>query len=258
MAVQGKDPGAGRPLRGVRPIGSPAARPPARPAPPPRRPPAAPARRDPPGPPLLPLVLIPAVLTLAVTLLRLIGEVRRWDPAYFNRVAGGGLSPLGIAWLVPFVGFYFGWRLQRAGLRPVSMARAAGWPLLALGVGWVVAAVAGRVLRTAWTGHIGIWAVVAVAVATAAFVAWPALGRPLLAYAWAARIPVALAMALAINRSWRTHYDAVPPSFPSMPLLKRWVVIGLVPQMTIWVAWTMVVGAAFGALGWHAASRRPR
>jgi hypothetical protein len=192
-----------------------------------------------------------------VTVLRLVGELRHWDPVYFNRVAGGGLSPLGITWLVPFVGFYFGWRLQRAGLRPVSMGRAAGWPLLALAAGWIVAAVASRGLKTSWGGHVGVWAVPAVAVAVVAFLAWPALGRPLLAYAGAARIPVALVVAMAVHGAWRTHYDAVPPGFPFMPALRRWVVIGLVPQLTIWVAWTMVVGAVFGALGWLAASRRP-
>jgi hypothetical protein len=215
-------------------------------------------RRQPPGPPLVSLVLTPALITLAVTLLRLVGEVRRWDPAYFNRVAGGGLSPLGIWWLAAPFGFYFGWRLQRAGLRPVSLARAAGWPVIALLAGWGVGAAAGRLIRTGWSGQVQVFAVVAVAVAAVAFLAWPALGRPLLAYAVAARIPVALVVGLAIRRAWGTHYDAVPPGFPFTPPLKRWVTIGLLPQLTIWVAWTMAIGAAFGALGWLVASRRPR
>jgi len=68
---------------------------------------------------------------------------------------------------------------------------------------------------------------------------WPALGRPLLAYAWAARLPVVLVMALAIWKGWGTHYDVPPPGFPAMPQLKRWLWTGLVPQATMWVAWTM-------------------
>jgi hypothetical protein len=121
-----------------------------------------------------------------------------------------------------------------------------------------VGAAAGRLLRTGWSGQVQVFAVVAVAVAAVAFLAWPALGRPLLAYAVAARIPVALVVGLAIRRAWGTHYDAVPPGFPFTPPLKRWVTIGLLPQLTIWVAWTMAIGAAFGALGWLVASRRPR
>lgn len=176
---------------------------------------------------------------------------------YFSRIAGGGLSPLGITWLVPFVGFYFGWRLQRAGLSPASMVRAVGWPLVALAAAWVAAPVAERVSRTSWSGNVAIWAVAAVAVAAVAFASWPGLGRPLLAYALAARIPVALVMAMAMYRRWGTHYDAVPAGFPYMLPLRRWLVMGLVPQMTVWIAWTMIVGAVFGALGWLAASRWP-
>lgn len=215
-------------------------------------------KRQPPGPRLLPLVAAPAALTLAVTFLRLAGELRGWAPGYFSRLPGGGMSPLGITWLAPLVGFYLGWRLERASLRPPSVARAAGWPLLALGGGWVLAALAGRVLKAGWGGHLTVWAVAAVAVGGVAFLAWPGLGRPLLAYALAARLPVTLLMLIAIYRGWGTHYDVAPPGFPPMPWLKRWLLIGLVPQMTIWVAWTMAVGAVFGALGWLAASRRPR
>jgi hypothetical protein len=93
-------------------------------------------------------------------------------------------------------------------------------------------------------------------VAAGSFAAWPALGRPLLAYAYAARVPVAGVMALAIWRSWGTHYDLPPPGFPAMPLVRRWLWIALLPQMTLWVAWTTAIGGVFGALGWRAARRR--
>ena len=43
--------------------------------------------------------------------------------------------------------------------------------------------------------------------------AWPALGRTLLAYGLAARIPVALLMLVAMLGNWGTHYDA-RPSYP--------------------------------------------
>jgi hypothetical protein len=211
-----------------------------------------------PGPPVLPLVVWPALLTLGVTLLRLVGELRGWSPEYFSRLPGGGLSPLGITWLAPLVGFYFGWRLERAGARSPSPSRAFGLPAAALVLGPLFALLAGRVLKTSWTANFALWAVVSIAVAVAVFSAWPALGRLLLAYAYAARVPVALVMALAISRSWGTHYDVPPPGFPGLPPMRRWVWIALVPQATIWVAWTIATGAIAGALGHLVASRRRR
>ena len=270
MAVERKDPGAGRPLRGV---------PPALPSAPPVRPRARPAPRPPggatrvagrlaglfaglfagvPGVPVRALLLWPTLLTLSVTLLRLTGELRGWSPATFSRLPGGGLSPLGITWLAPLVGFYFGWRLERAGVRSPSPAVGFALPAAALVVGPLLAAGCGWLFETSWTANFTLWALVSVGVAAAAFAAWPALGRLLLAYAYAARIPVVLVMAVAIWKGWRTHYDVPPPGFPFLPPLRRWLWISVLPQMTIWVAWTMATGAVGGALGWRAASRRPR
>lgn len=42
------------------------------------------------------LILIPALLTLAITLLRLAGELLNWAPALFNKAAGGGGALVGI------------------------------------------------------------------------------------------------------------------------------------------------------------------
>jgi hypothetical protein len=198
---------------------------------------------------------VPALVTVAVTLLRLTGELRGWSPAWFSRLPGGGLSPVGITWLVPLVGFYFGWRLGRAGLRPSSLGRVVGLAAAALVGLPLLALLVGRLLRTGWTANFVVWAVAAVAAAALAVAAWPALGRLLLAYAFAARIPVALVMAMAMYRNWGTHYDVPPPGFPAMPQLKRWLWIGLLPQMTMWVGFTLAVGAIAGAVGWLAASR---
>jgi hypothetical protein len=78
--------------------------------------------------------------------------------------------------------------------------------------------------------------------------AWPALGRTLLAYAFAARVPVMLVMLVAILGNWGTHYDVAPPNFPAMAPLSKWLLIGLLPQMTIWIWFTVVVGSLFGIL----------
>jgi hypothetical protein len=214
-------------------------------------------RRDPPGPPLLPLLLVPVLATLGVTLLRLAGELMEWSPRLFSRVAGGGLAVVGIAWLVPIVGFYLGYRLGRTGLRPWSLARAAGLPGAALVLAPILAWLGSRLdSASTATGHLVVWGVVSAIVASLAFLAWPALGRVLVVYAFAARLPVVAVMWLAIRGDWGTHYDAPPPGFPSMPPDPRWLWTGVLPQMTIWVAWTLVVGALAGALGWLVASRR--
>lgn len=229
-------------------------------APPPRSPrPARPRRRGPAGPPVLSLVLVPAAATLAVTVLRLAGELLEWDPRYFSRAPGGGLAVVGIAWLVPLVGFYLGHRLARAGQSPASLARAAGLPLAALVLVPVAALMAPRLgLGASPTGYLVVWAVGAVMAVVVAFAAWPTLGRVLLTYAVLARVPVVAVMWAAIRWNWQTHYDAPPPVFPSVTPMLRWMWTGVLPQLTIWVAWTVVVGALFGALGWYLASRQAR
>lgn len=230
--------------------GAPAARPAPR-RPPPRTP------AGPTGPSVRTLVLWPALITLAVTLVRLVGELRGWSPGLFSRLPGGGLSPLGITWLAPLVGLYLGWKLERAGVASPGLPRAVGLPAAALGLGWAAGTLAERWLEPSWTASFALWAAVGVVAAAVAFAGWPALGRPLLAYAVAARVPVALVMAAAVWKGWGTHYDAIPPGFPAMPQLKRWLWLAL-PQLTVWVAWTLATGGAAGALGGRAARWRER
>jgi hypothetical protein len=85
--------------------------------------------------------------------------------------------------------------------------------------------------------------------------AWPALGRTLLAYGLAARIPVALLMLVAMLGNWGTHYDA-RPSTPQMSALGWWVAIGLVPQLFFWIWITIVFGALFGIVAAAIARRQ--
>jgi hypothetical protein len=86
--------------------------------------------------------------------------------------------------------------------------------------------------------------------------AWPALGRTLLAYGLAARIPVALLMLVAMLGNWGTHYDARPSYPPQMSALGWWVGIGLVPQFFFWIWITIVLGALFGIVAAAIARRR--
>lgn len=53
------------------------------------------------------LILMPAIISLAVTLLRLSGELAHWSSRYFNTDVGGGGALVGITWLAPIFGAYF-------------------------------------------------------------------------------------------------------------------------------------------------------
>src|SRR4026207_1430996 len=78
------------------------------------------------------LILIPSVITLAVTILRLVGELNHWSDFWFSPKAGGGGSPIGISRLIPIFGIYFAVKLARAGEGPSSSGRAIGIAFLAL------------------------------------------------------------------------------------------------------------------------------
>lgn len=202
------------------------------------------------------LILVPALITLGVTLLRLVGELQGWSPLFFNKEAGGGGALVGIAWLVVVFGAWFGWKLGRAGEDPGPRGRAFGLAFLALAI-LPVLGVASAALGVNQQG-LGAFAVFVVGSILGLLVglrAWPVLGRTLLAYAFAARIPVVLVMLLAINGNWGTHYDVAPPGLPEMGALTKWFFIGVVPQLTIWIWFTVVVGSLFG-LGAAASARR--
>ncbi len=209
------------------------------------------------------LILVPAVITLAVTLLRLVGELQGWSPLLFSREPGGGFAFVGISWLVPVFGAWFGWKLARAGAGPGGLGRALGRALgfttVALFILPALGFVAGALkLDPHGTGTLAIYVVGAIAALVVGLRAWPALGRTLLAYAFAARIPVALLMLVAIFGNWGTHYDVAPyPEFPAMAPLAKWFYIGFLPQMTIWIAFTVVVGSLFGIVA-GAIARRGR
>jgi hypothetical protein len=247
-----RNPTAGRSLRSVPQVPVAREAPPRAPVPRAARPPA------PAGPPLLRLLGWPALVTLGVTLVRLTGELRGWDPGYFSPLPGGGLAIVGITWLVPFVGAYFGWHLTRAGVKAPDLPGLVFWPAAALAIGLGIGYGLAKVVQPSWTGSFVLWAVVALLVATMSLSTWPAVGKLLLAYAVAARVPVLLVMAIAMRRRWGTHYDALPTGFPLFGGLKLWLWNGLLPQATVWVAFTLAVGTAFSAVGVYLASRRPR
>jgi len=213
------------------------------------------------------MILVPAVITLAVTLLRLFGELQGWSTVLFNR-GDRPFSPslVGIVWLVPVFGAWFGWKLTRSGSGPGSLGRAFGLAFAALAVlplAAFLAPKAGIVTEHLWRPDVPLTEsftilsvfVVAFFVGIAiGILAWPALGRTLLAYGLAARIPIALLMLVAMLGNWGTHYDARPTY--QMGALGWWVAIGLAPQLSFWMWYTIVFGALFGIVAAAVARRR--
>jgi hypothetical protein len=195
------------------------------------------------------LILVPSVITLAVTLLRLVGELQGWSPRFFSKEAGGGAALVGIAWLVFVFGAWFAWKLIDQGHFPPAPFRPLGYGFLGLAIS--VASVAGAgALGMPFMAQLGVFAVASLVALFVAMKGWPALGRVLVAYGLAARIPVIVVMLVAMIGNWGTHYDVNPPDpdFPAMGVLPKWFLIGVVPQLTAWMAFTVVFGMIVGGV----------
>jgi hypothetical protein len=193
------------------------------------------------------LIVVPAVITLGVTLLRLVGELQHWSPKFFSREAGGGLAIIGIVWLVPIFGIYFAIRLNQTGHGPASRGRAIGFALAALVLGFVLSFVIFK-LSLPIVATIVVADLAMLLSLWVAYRGWPELGKVEVIYGLAARIPVVIVMFVAMAVNWGTHFELGPPGFPEMNFVAKWFLIGLMPQLTLWIAFTVTVGSLFGSL----------
>ena len=200
-------------------------------------------------------ILIPSVITLAVTFLRLIGELQHWSAILFNPTAGGGGALMGITWLVFIFGIYFALKLAGGGERPPHVGKAIGLAVF----GFVVLAGGSFVAlapQVHFPGKIVIGLLLIGVAVVIQFRSWPVLSKTLLAYGYAARIPVAIVMFFAIRGQWGTHYDALPPDFPEMSFWPRYIEVALFPQLIFWVGFTVIVGVLFGSIAAAILTRR--
>jgi len=205
------------------------------------------------------LITIPALITLGITLLRLVGELEHWPKPWFNTAPGGGGAVIGISWLPIIFGPYFAVKLAGAGDAPSSAGKAIGLAFAGLAVMIVGTFLVGVVVAI----HHPNWAVVGyLVVLLSAFIpgiGWRSLGNTLVAYAFAARIPVVIVMFLAMRANgglgWGTHYDAAPPNFQFPSFGSRFLFTAILPQLGFWIGWTVVAGAIFGTIA-NALTRR--
>jgi hypothetical protein len=206
------------------------------------------------------LIIVPCVITLGVTLLRLIGELRHWPARWFSTETGGivpsGVSwVFGITWLAAIFGAYFALKLISTGRKPESLSKAIVFAII--GILIFVANESGVKFLSALL-HLGfphylicVWFFFVLAGALQYF-GWPELFKMLLLYAYAARIPVAIVMFFAMLGHWGTHYDYVGIQFPLYGLPK-YLWLAFFPQLVAWIGFTITLGsvagiiAAFGA-----------
>jgi len=195
------------------------------------------------------LIMVPALITLGITILRLLGELQHWHRPWVDSAAGGGGALIGISWLPIIFGPYFAVKLLMDGNAPQSLGKAVGFAFLGL-----LVAFGAMWLLQATFSHPSILSLAAFVLSlVAAFIpriGWRSLGNALLAYAFAARIPVLVVMYLAMRGNggagWGTHYDVTDPMFANLSFLKKYFDEAVLPQMTMWIAWTTIVGSLFG------------
>ncbi len=203
------------------------------------------------------LILWPSLITLGITILRLLGELKGWPHPWFNAAPGGGGAIIGISWLPIIFGPYFALKLAGSGEGPSGYGKAFGLTLAGL-----VVLFAGGFLAARAASHSGPLSLVLVGMVLmllAAFVPWTgwrSLIRVLLAYAFAARIPVLIVMAMAMHARWGTHYDVVPPAFADASFARRFFYFALLPQMMSWIGFTVIVGSLFGEIAASIFGRR--
>ncbi len=205
------------------------------------------------------LILVPALITLAVTILRLEGELHHWSAVGFNRAAGGGGALVGISWLPIIFGPYFALKLAGAGDGPAKMGKAVAYVLLGL----VVFILGGFLLFSTFSHPSNLTLIAFPVMLIAAVIpriGWRSLGNTLIAYAFAARIPVLIVMYLAMRGNggagWGTHYDAVAPMFAQAPLATKFFNEAFLPQMFMWIGYTVILGSLLGVVVAAAARRR--
>jgi hypothetical protein len=202
------------------------------------------------------LIMVPALIALAITIIRLVGELAGGSSALFNREAGGGGALIGIVWLVPIFGIYFAVKLVRQGFGPASAGKVIGLAVGGLVIAGVAIFLAFALLgdpnvSVSFGGAIGqqLWiAIASLVVVLLLRKGWPAFFRTMLSYAFASRIPVLVVMLIAMIGDWGTHYELGPPGYPEMGFVTNFILIALFPQMTFWIMFTMVVGTLFGGL----------
>lgn len=197
------------------------------------------------------LVLVPTLLTLAVTLLRLAGELRSWPGPWFNKDSG----LVGITMLPPIFGFYFALKLWRGGERTDSVGHAFELGLLGVVLNQGVEATVFSLLHTSIFSQLLILWTAAIISALLQYLAWPALFKALTLYGLGARVPTVIISFFALRGHWGTHFDFHPgPLKLTFWPLFWWFYF--FEEMIYWVSFTVVTGTLAGSVAAAVAKHR--
>lgn len=208
------------------------------------------------------LVLVPAVITLVVTIVRLVGELCGWSPRLFSTASGGAGALVGISWLVPVFGAWFGFRLARAGAGPARPVRAVLLHVVA-GVVYVGGfQVVIRVLnfdtstRGGLVNQVLAMGTASLLAALVALIAWPRLFAVGLLYALLARLPVIAITWLAALNGWDTHHVKFGArDFAAFTPSEAATWLSCI-QLVFWLPFTVAGGGLCGALAALLARKR--
>lgn len=196
-------------------------------------------------------LLVSILFTLAVTVLRLVGELRGWPSPWFDKTSG----LIGITWVLPpAFGFCFAWKLWHEGQRITRVGRAFLLGVLGFVLNQLVEATVFQFAGISIYSMLLILWTVAVISTYLQYLAWPALCKTLVTYGLGARIPVVVIMFFALRGHWGTHYDR-----PSGPF--RWsfwptfLWFGFFEELIYWVSFTVTFGSLAGSLAAALAKR---
>jgi hypothetical protein len=200
------------------------------------------------------LALGPILLTLGVTLLRLVGELRGWPGPWFDKNSG----LVGITWfLPPIFGFYFAWKLWGKGERIDRVGRAVALGALGVVLNQIVEATVFEYAPISIYSMLVILWIVAIVSAYLQYLAWPALFKTLMVYGMGARIPVVIVMFFALRGHWGTHYDR--PAGPyKLSFWPEFLWFGFFEELIYWVSFTVAMGSLAGGVAAIVAKRRAR
>lgn len=210
-----------------------------------------------PAPSLSSLVIWPAVITFAVSLVRFIGEIAGWNPTFFGTGAGGDASIVGITWLVAVFGLWFGLKLRRTNKGTRNLALSAVVYLVAIGLALGIGAILqGQDLLVFPSEEspdvepkgLELIGVISTGAVIVGMFAWFRLSLTLLVYGLLARVPVILITLIAIAFDLETHYTALPAGVGPLEGMDL-VMATCMPQLMLWVPFTVLAGGLFGCLG---------
>lgn len=194
------------------------------------------------------LVFVPALITLALTLLRLEGELHHWSAAWFSTAPGGpGLLAALMELLAPVFGIYFALKLARTGFGPPNTRQALGLAVLGaamLLIGYAIS----FTLNFEFAGRLPLGYAVVAFGAVLQIPGWSRFFKTLLAYGLAARIPVVIVMYLALRGHWGTHFDNVSALYSHMAFWPMFFYFSVLPQLVFWVVFTIVSGCLLGTI----------